>query len=428
MARGSLPSVGIRRRIAASALTGIVALGAGCTSTPSPTTTSAAPVPQWTVRGPLTWLAPKDRTGTLATQVAGWNQAHPNAPVQLEWLPDASAEWRSALLAAAARKDGRPTMMSVPVNLVPDLVAASALVPVPDSASTEGIIPRVSEAGVLPSGRYVMPLGLAVRAMFYRTDVLGAGAPTSWPELTSRCARIVVTTVSCFGASYGTGESLTAAVVEALRSSGTDVADASGKLVLDEGAASVGLAALAARVRSDAVAVEAKGWSEQDAKQAFAAGRVAAYEGWSTDWIELTRGTSAVAGSIAVAPAIPVADAYVPTLSVVGLSVVAGSVDQGSALDFAAWLNDPARQAERGVSEGLAPVSAGVLGAAPMTSLPAVVAVSAGVDRARTLPVVASYPKVTKALQDAGRAVIDGGDAATAAASLRKALSALIAG
>lgn len=387
-------------------VTALLTLLVGCTATPvTPSVTPTVVVADWTQRGPITWLAPQDPSGTLAADIADWNASHPNAPVQPEWLPEATTDWDGAIQAAVMRSDRRPTLVSVPTPLVAALVAKSAIVPLEKNDVTA--------------------IGNDARVLFYRTDLVAGTVPASMGALSGTCGRLPSGT-SCFGTAVARGEGLTALVLEALRSAGTDVTDASGKDVLNVDQATTGLAALAHLVSSGAIAVEGRAWTEADAGKAFADGQLAFYEGWSSEAPTFDRGTSKVVGRVGVFVLPGFAGAAVPMLRPLNVAVVSGGVDQGTGADFIAWLNDPGRQAARAVSAGVGPVTASVYAQGSVRLRPALVAVGAELSTGRPLPSLVKYTDVSTALQDAGRTVLDGGNPADAAAALEARLKELL--
>lgn len=311
--------------------------------------------------GPVTLATGRDTTGYLRAVLADWNRAHPGEPAELVELPEAADEVHAQLAGELGRGGSRFDVLNLDVVWTAEFAAQRWIAPLdPTQFPLEHFLPPVLSAGRYAGALYAVPYVANAAMLYYRSDVLAAAGhrpPTTWAEL----ERLAATVAPAHGLAGYAGqlrpyEGLSVNALEAVRSAGGDLLDASGGVVVDSAQARAGLDFLAGGLRAGWIPKEALEYQEEESREAFQSGRLLFLRNWPYVYPAAEGFGSAVAGRFGV---VPLPGPHGPGSGVLGgsgLAVSRFSRHQRTARELIAHLTG--RQVQRRVlaEGGLPPV------------------------------------------------------------------------
>ncbi|WP_308169809.1 ABC transporter substrate-binding protein [Acrocarpospora catenulata] len=307
----------------------VVTLVAGCTALGSPSEEPPA-------AGPITLAIGKDTTAFLRPQLDRWNAAHPNEPVTLLELPEASDEQRAQMVANLQAHSDRYDVLGLDVVWTAEFADAGWIIPLDRGQFPLGrFLPPVVDTAVYRDKLWAVPYFSNAGLLYYRTDLLGAEKPPrTWAELRDQAIRL--------GRDQGIGgyagqflpyEGLTVNFAEAVQSAGGQILSPDARQVtMDPAIARTALDHLVTGVREGWIPQEALSYKEEESRLAFQEGRLLFARNWPHAYGPATH--SAVAGKFAVTRLPGLDGPGSSTLGGVNLAVSAFSRRQQSALDF----------------------------------------------------------------------------------------------
>ena len=380
----------------------VLALSAGCVSSPAPT---PSPTPTRDARGPITFAAPGDPTGAVEGGIREWNALNPDEPVTLRELPLSSDAQRDDLATRAQDHNGEYTVMAVDVAWLPQLADAGALADLSAAGlPTDGLLRIAQDAGTYDGVLYAYPYTADAGLLYYRKDLLdalGVGPPTTWDELASVCATLKVTrpTMGCFATPDRPGEALTVSVLEAIQGAGGQAFVADGTPMFDSEQVAAGLSWLKANRAS---AGSSAGYDDGTLRAAFDRGELAFMRGWGEAWALIGAEPDATVRPDDVGvTALPGRDAAaLPVYGGRGLAISAYGGNLDTARDFVAWLTSQQHQERRFEVAGSGPTATALYDSAAVAGSPLGAALGAAIERARPRPEVPDYALLSQVVSD----------------------------
>ncbi|MFJ8076414.1 ABC transporter substrate-binding protein [Streptomyces sp. NPDC096176] len=335
------PTRALRRSgTAAAALATLAACGS-----PGGTTTPAGQLPAFEGRGPITYAAGKDSTGSVQAVLERWNKLHPKERVTFIELPTDPDAQRQQMIQNSATRSDAYTVLSLDAVWTSEFAAHRWVDRLPeDEFPLHRMLKPIVETGKYRGGLYALPASSDGGMLYYRTDLLqktgNAAPPVTWAEMKAQCAEVKklpeARGMACYAGQFQKYEGLTVNFAEAVNSAGGVVTDAGGRPRVDSPEARQGLDFLVGSIRDGTIAHEAVTYQEEDARRAFQAGKVIFERQWPYMFPLASKkdGSSKVAGKFGVAP-LPGFDG--PGSSSLGghnLALSASARNKATAIDF----------------------------------------------------------------------------------------------
>lgn len=184
------PGSRARKALALGAIgvVGVLAL-AGCGRTDEPTTgagPSAGAIDDAPATGEITIWAMGEEGENLGDFADAFVEENPDASVTVTSIPwaDVMTKYQTAVAAGTV-----PDAIMIGSSLLPSMVAAGGLAPVPDGVVDASTLNETAAESVQVEGvSYAVPWYVETRVLYYRSDLAeaaGVSAPTSWDELTA---------------------------------------------------------------------------------------------------------------------------------------------------------------------------------------------------------------------------------------------------
>jgi multiple sugar transport system substrate-binding protein len=294
-----------------------------------------------TGRGPITYVAGKDTTGTVQTIIDRWNKLHPKEKVTFIQLPTDADSQRQQMIQNAETKSDAYTVLATDVVWTSEFAAHQWIEPLPESRfPLRKMLKPVVQTGMYRGNLYAVPASSNGGLLFYRSDLLTKAGitdpPATWAEMTADCAKVEklpeAKGMSCYAGQFQKYEGLTVNFAEAVNSAGGVITDASGQPDVDTPQAKKGLDFLVDSFKDKTIPKEAITYQEEDGRQAFQAGKLIFLRNWP--YVDSLAEKSPIAGKFAMAP--------LPGLNGPGASSLGGSnlalssfaKNKATALDF----------------------------------------------------------------------------------------------
>jgi multiple sugar transport system substrate-binding protein len=403
---------------------------AGCTQPPPAVSPISSPNPtvadlDWGERGPITFAAESDFSGTTAEAIATWNSKHPGEEVTLYELPtDPMLRYRS-LKEQLDEKSGEFTVAAVDYQWLAELAAAKSLTEAPsDLATGATVVEQAAEQVKWNAKVYAVPYTLDAGVLYYRKDLLGAQvvAPTTLGQLESICDRQPtragpprVSRPKCYVAPFASGEDFTVSMLEGALGNGGQLLSGTGEnwetlTQYNSGLQHISQASKAGYLPLD----ETVDYSQMDARRAFASGEVLFYRDWGSAWSQLQ---------------LPSAQTGYPQLSdlQIGVARLAGTMQEsasvrggqalafsqfgrnlGTANSFAQWLTSPQMQLERFEKTGQFPVDMATLASIEFGLDQRSAVVWDAIEASQARPSAADYAQLSEAVNAHLRPAVQG--------------------
>jgi multiple sugar transport system substrate-binding protein len=298
-------------------------------------------------RGPITYVAGKDTTGTVQTVINRWNKTHPKEKVTFIQLPTDADSQRQQMIQNAETKSDAYTVLATDVVWTSEFAAHQWIEPLPANRFPLGkMLKPVVETGKYRGTLYAVPASSNGGLLFYRTDLLKkAGVtepPTTWAQMTADCAKVKklpeAKSMSCYAGQFQKYEGLTVNFAEAVNSAGGRIVDANGKPDVDTPQAKKGLDFLVDSFKDKTIPKEAITYQEEDSRQAFQAGKLIFLNNWP--YVYSLAQKSALEGKFAVAPLPGLAGPGASSLGGSNLALSSFAKNKATALDFMKFFTD----------------------------------------------------------------------------------------
>ncbi|MBO8188852.1 ABC transporter substrate-binding protein [Streptomyces spirodelae] len=331
------------RALQCSSLLLAVGLAATACGSSGASGSAAQDEPEFTGRGPITYVAGKDSTGVTKKIIDRWNTNHPKEKVTFIQLPTDPDTQRQQMIQNAQTKSDAYTVLSLDVVWTSEFAAHRWIDRLPaDEFPLGKMVKPIVETGKYRGGQYAIPASSDGGMLYYRTDLLKkagiAQPPTTWAQMKKDCAKVKklpgAKGMSCYAGQFHKYEGLTVNFAEAVHSAGGEILDAHGKPHVDTSKARKGLDFLAASVKDKTIPKEATTYQEEDARRAFQKGELIFARNWPYMYSLVEKSKSETSGKFAVAP--------LPGLNATGTSSLGGhdlalssfAKNKATAIDF----------------------------------------------------------------------------------------------
>ncbi|MEW2403986.1 ABC transporter substrate-binding protein [Streptomyces sp. NPDC046862] len=313
----------------------------------SSASTGQARSTSFTGRGPITYVAGKDTTGTIQTILDRWNKLHPTEKVTFIQLPPDADSTRQQMIQNAETKSDAYTVLATDVVWTSEFAAHQWIEPLPESQfPLRKMLQPVVETGKYRGKLYAVPASSNGELLFYRTDLLKKAGitrpPSTWAQMTADCAKVKqlpeAKGMSCYAGQFQKYEGLTVNFAEAVNSAGGVVTDAGGKPDVDTPQAKKGLDFLVKSFQDGTIPKEALTYQEEDGRQAFQSGKLIFLNNWP--YVYSLAQKSPVAGKFAVAPLPGLNGPGTSSLGGSNLAVSSFAKNKATALDFIKFFSD----------------------------------------------------------------------------------------
>jgi multiple sugar transport system substrate-binding protein len=306
-------------------------------------------------RGPITYVAGADNTGTVRAVLDRWNRLHPKEKVTFVELPTDPDAQRQQMIQNAATRSDAFTVLSLDVVWNSEFAAHRWVDRLPEDRFPLGdMLKPIVTTGMYRGGLYSVPASSDGGLLYYRTDLLKragiARPPVTWAELKADCAKVrklpAAKGMACYAGQFHKYEGLTVNFAEAVDSAGGAVTDAQGRPHLNSPEAKAGLDFLVGSLKNGTVPQEAVTYQEEDARRAFQSGKLVFERQWPYMYPLAARkdGSSKVAGRFAVAPLPGLHGPGASSLGGHNLALSASAKNKATALDFIRFYTSQATQ------------------------------------------------------------------------------------
>ncbi|MER7398402.1 ABC transporter substrate-binding protein [Streptomyces sp. NPDC000151] len=422
-------------RAVRSACAGLVGLAAVTACGAPGGTAPAARAGVFEGRGPITYVAGKDPTGTVQALLDRWNKRHPEEKVTFVQLPTDPDAQRQQMIQNAEIKSDAFTVLSLDAVWTSEFAAHRWVDRLPaDRFPLRRMLPPIVRTATYRGGLYAVPASSDGGMLYYRTDLLRKAGieepPVTWAEMKADCAEVKklpeARGMSCYAGQLQKYEGLTVNFAEAVNSAGGTVTDAQGRPHLDTPQARAGLDFLVDAVRDGTAPKEAITYQEEDARQAFQAGKLIFERQWPYMYPLASKkdGSSKVAGKFGVAPLPGLKGPGASSLGGHNLALTASAKNKATALDFMKFFTNEQNQRFSLKYAPAAPTYDSLYqDAALVKTYPYLPTLKQSILHAVPRPRVFQYGDVTAAVQREAYAALTGGKtSAQALKDLQRAL------
>ncbi|MFF4233626.1 ABC transporter substrate-binding protein [Streptomyces sp. NPDC001820] len=315
-------------------------------------------------RGPMTLVTAGDLTEYLGPLLDDWNRGHAKEQVTLVELPDSADETRAQMISELRSGSDRFDVLNIDVAWTSEFAAAGWISPLQrDRFPLDSFLAPVVDTATFDGRLYAVPYVTNAGLLYYRKDILeraGERPPHTWAQL-ARQARELAPKYGMDGyaGQFLPYEGLTVNATEAVHSAGGSfLRDDGARVTVDSASARAGLEFLAGGVRDGWISPQARGYKEEESRQAFQDGRLLFLRNWPYVYSMANSPGSKVAGAFG---AVPLPGPSGPGTSVLGgsnLAVSSHSRHPESAADLIAYLTSERVQRQVLTEGSLPPVRA----------------------------------------------------------------------
>jgi multiple sugar transport system substrate-binding protein len=411
-----------RRNLTVTAiLTTTALLFTACGGSSSDTEEGGAQVEKFSGRGPITYVAGKDTTGTIQQQIDVWNKQNPDEKVTFIELPEDADAQRQQMIQNAETQSDAYTVMSLDVVWTSEFAANQWVEPLPqDEFPMDTYLQPAVETGMYRGSFYSVPMNGDGGLLYYRTDLMKKagidGPPTTWDEMQADCDKILklpeAKGMSCYAGQFDKYEGLTVNFSEAVNSAGGEVIDDQGNPAVDSPEAKEGLDTLVQGFESGMIPKPALTYQEETGRVAFQNGKLVFHRQWPYQYAlaNATDGSSKVAGKFDVAPLPGIADpGGVSSLGGHNLAISSYGKNKATALDFIKYFTSEKNQRQQLNLNSLAPTIESIYDdPALVKKFPYLPALRDSIETAEPRPKFVEYGDATAAIQEAAYGAISG--------------------
>ncbi|MEU0804356.1 ABC transporter substrate-binding protein [Streptomyces sp. NPDC005970] len=372
--------------------------------------------PSFEGRGPITFVAGKDTTGTVQAALDRWNRLHPKEQVSFIQLPTDADSQRREMIQNAETKSDAYTVLSLDVVWTSEFAAHRWIEKLPENQfPLRKMLKPVVETAEYRGALYAVPFSSDGGLLYYRADLLKkagiAGPPTTWSRMKADCAKVKrlpeAKDMSCYAGQFRKYEGLTVNFSEAVQSAGGVVTDAGGKPDVDTPEAKKGLDFLVGSFKDGTIPKEALTYQEEGSRRAFQSGKLIFLRNWP--YVYSLARKSNVAGKFAVAPLPGLNGPGSSSLGGHNLALSSFARNKATAMDFMKFFTsqDSARTFLKDAA--FAPPYAALYDDASLTKeYPYLRVLKQSIETAVPRPRVVRYGEVTSAIQQQAYAALTG--------------------
>ncbi|MEU5239350.1 ABC transporter substrate-binding protein [Streptomyces lydicus] len=306
--------------------------------------------PTFEGRGPITYVAGKDASGSVQEMLGRWNKRHPAEKVTFVQLPTDPDAQRQQMIQNAQTKSDAYTVLALDAVWTSEFAAHRWIDRLPEEQfPLSQMLKPIVETGKYRGGLYALPFSSDGGMLYYRTDLLKkariAKPPATWAEMKADCAKVKklpeARGMSCYAGQFQKYEGLTVNFAEAVNSAGGVVTDAKGAPHVDTPQAKRGLDFLVNSFKDGTIPKDAVTYQEEDGRRAFQTGKLVFLRNWPYAYPLMAKkdGSSKVVDRFRTAP-LPGLDG--PGASSLGghnLALSASAENKATAIDFMKFLS-----------------------------------------------------------------------------------------
>lgn len=393
----------------------------------------------WNEKGPIQFVSGKDTSGAVPAIIEKWNAAHPDQKVTFVELSDSADEQRNMMIQNYQTKGADKTIYDMDIVWTAEFAANKYVVPLPDGKfDTSKMLKPAVDGATYFNKLYAVPVTSDGGMLYYRKDWMEAAgiakAPTTFDEVKQACETIKAKVpeakdAGCYGGQHQKYEGLTVNMSEAINSAGGSIVK-DGKANVNTPEAQKAMQWMADAFKDGTIPQGAITWKEEESRQAFQDGKQIFLRNWPYVYSKFsaTDGSSKVNGKFGVAALPGVGGPGVSSLGGHSYAVAANAKNKGTALEFIKFASDPEQQKTRMQTSALAPTIESLYDDPELQAkYPYLTTLKQSISTAQPRPKAVKYGDVSKAIQDASYAVLQGQkDAKTATADLQKQLEGLL--
>ncbi|MBC9727943.1 ABC transporter substrate-binding protein [Streptomyces sp. TRM68367] len=401
---------------AALTAAGLLLTACGSSGTGGSGSAASAAAASFKGRGPITYVAGKDTTGTVQTILNRWNKQHPKQKVTFIQLPTDADSQRQQMIQNAETKSDAYTVLATDVVWTSEFAAHQWIEPLPATQfPLQKMLKPVVETGKYRGKLYAVPFNSNGELLFYRTDLLKKAGitrpPSTWAEMTADCAKVKklpeAKSMSCYAGQFQQYEGLTVNFAEAVNSAGGVITDANGKPDVDTPQAKKGLDFLVNAFKDGTIPKAAITYQEEDGRQAFQSGKLIFLNNWP--YVYSLAEKSKIAGKFAVAPLPGLNGPGVSSLGGSNLALSSFAKNKATALDFMKFLTNEENSTYFLKKASLPSPYASLYDSAALDKqYPYLSDLKASITHAVPRPRVVQYGQVTQAIQKEVYAALTG--------------------
>jgi multiple sugar transport system substrate-binding protein len=357
--------------------------------------------------GPILFAGPPDYSlgGQRRLAVARWNEQNPGQEATYVELSPASDMQRAHLVASLQSGAHAYDVLALDVVWTAEFARGGYILPldqVEGELRTGRFLPPVLETARFEDSLWGAPLYANAGLLYYRTDLV-TSPPASWAAVAEQAARAAGSGGGYVGqlASY---EGLTVNVAEAIWAHGGALVDAEGKVAVNTREALRGLTFLADGLRQGWIRAAALRYTEEPSREAFQTGNAVLMRNWPYAYELMNAEGSPVKGRFSAV--------RLPGVSALGgsnLAIARSATNRRTALEFIKFLSGDETQRvlfERGGFP--ATVAAVYEDPTVQAEQHYTLELRRSIEEARSRPITPYYGQVSKVIQDAVYAVLQG--------------------
>lgn len=301
--------------------------------------------PTFEGRGPITYVAGKDASGSVQAVIDRWNKRHPKEKVTFVQLPTDPDAQRQQMIQNAQTKSDAYTVLALDAVWTSEFAAHRWVDRLPEEQfPLRQMLKPIVETGKYRGGLYALPMSSDGGMLYYRTDLLKkagiARPPATWAQMKADCAKVErlpqARGMSCYAGQFQKYEGLTVNFAEAVNSAGGEVTDAKGIPHVDTPQAKRGLDFLVNSFKDGTIPKDAVTYQEEDGRRDFQAGKLVFLRNWPYAYPLMAQkdGSSKVAGHFRAAPLPGLNGPGSSSLGGHNLALSASAENKATAIDF----------------------------------------------------------------------------------------------
>jgi multiple sugar transport system substrate-binding protein len=359
-------------------------------------TPDAGEVTEARAQGDVTWCIGKDTTGAFTTVVENFNQANPDASVELLELPESADEQRRLQIQRLRAESPECDVLGVDVIWTAEYAAQGWLLDVTQAMEqrSDEFIPSTVETARYEDKTWAVPFNTNAGFVYWRTDEAGDQPPESWEAMYGQAGEDNGFVYQ--GARY---EGLTVNFLELLYSAGASVVnDDATEATADSQEVRDVLAFMRGGIADGAVPQAVTTYMEEESRRAFQGGRATFMRNWP--YAYALAQDSQIADDFAVATFPEYAgNEGAGVLGGYNLAISAYSENPEGSLAFAEFATSPEQQAIQATEASLPPVVSEVYDDPQVQdALPFATELRDAVSQAEPRPVSPVYPQISEAI------------------------------
>jgi multiple sugar transport system substrate-binding protein len=347
-------------------------------------------------QGDVTWCIGKDTTGAFSTVVENFNQANPDANVELLELPESADEQRRLQIQRLRAESPQCDVLGMDVIWTAEYAAQNWLYDVNDAVEERAdvFIPSTLETARYQDRYFAVPFNTNAGFIYWRTGQAGDQPPESWEAMYESAAENDGFVYQ--GARY---EGLTVNFLELLYSAGGSVVnDDASEATADSEEVREVLGFMREGIQSGAAPEAVTTYMEEESRRAFEAGRATFMRNWP--YAYALAEDSQIADDFEVTTFPPYSgNEGAGVLGGYDLAISAYSENAEGSLAFIEFATTPEQQIIQATEASLPPVLTEVYDAQEVQdALPFATELRDAVRQAAPRPVTPVYPQVSEAI------------------------------